>query len=203
MPNDTGRRERKKAATRAALVDAALVLFAEQGVDETSIEQITDRVDVSVRTFHRYFASKDDVLFADREARLAELDEALRARPTDEPLLKSLREAAAQVSASFTTSPEHEGLRLAIIDSSETLRAVSLRATEEWARVVTEYASERLHLPVTDPLPRMIGSIVVIAVRHARRDWQADPSIDLVAAVRRNVDALADLNAAVDGEERP
>lgn len=197
MIHQSGRRERKKAATRAALVDAALVLFAEQGVDETSIEQITDRVDVSVRTFHRYFASKDDVLFADREARLTELADALRSRPTEEPLLASLREAAAQVVTSLTGDPEHEALRLATIESSDTLRAVSLRATEEWARVVTEYAAERLGQSASDPLPRMLGSIVVIAVRHARRDWQADPTIDLVAAVRRNVDVLADLNAAV------
>lgn len=194
---ETGRRERKKAATRAALVDAALVLFAEQGVEATSVEQITDRVDVSVRTFHRYFASKDDVLFADSEARRAAFDAALHARPADEPLLTSLREASGEAAATFIQNPEHEALRLAIIDSSETLRAISLRATEEWATIVTAFAAERLGLPATDRLPRLLGSAVVVAFRSARRDWQADPAIDLPARVRSNVDVLSDLTAAI------
>lgn len=195
---EVGRRERKKAATRAALVDAALVLFAEQGVESTSVEQITDRVDVSVRTFHRYFASKDDVLFADSETRRAAFAAALHERPADEPLLTSLREAAGDVAATFVADPEHEALRLAIIDSHDSLRAVSLRATEEWATIATAFAAERLGLPATDSLPRLLGSAVVVAFRSARRDWQADPTLDLAAKVRSNVEVLSDLNAAID-----
>ena len=104
MTTETGRRERKKAATRAALVDAALVLFAEQGVEATSVEQITDRVDVSVRTFHRYFASKDAVLFADSEERRATSRPRCGSRPDDEPLLTSLARPAAAVTEVFTSS---------------------------------------------------------------------------------------------------
>ena len=43
---ELGRRERKKAQTRQALIDAAWELFQEQGYAETTIEHITERVDV-------------------------------------------------------------------------------------------------------------------------------------------------------------
>jgi AcrR family transcriptional regulator len=57
------RRER----TRTALRDAALTRFIRDGFDATSIADIAADVGVTTRTFYRYFATKDEVLFADYE----------------------------------------------------------------------------------------------------------------------------------------
>ncbi|ANY08921.1 hypothetical protein AFB00_24635 [Pseudonocardia sp. HH130630-07] len=65
-----GRRERKKLATRQALVDAAVELFAEHGFDETTVAQIAERADVSTRTFFLHFPTKEDVLVGSSEERL-------------------------------------------------------------------------------------------------------------------------------------
>ena len=61
---DPGRRQRKKQATREALIETAMKLFAAKGYDHTAIHEITDAVDVSERTFFRYFASKEDLVLS-------------------------------------------------------------------------------------------------------------------------------------------
>ena len=67
------------------LMNAAQRLFLQNGVDLTSIAQITDGADVAKGTFYLHFASKDDVLLAlrDRFIRefLEELKKAIARRP--------------------------------------------------------------------------------------------------------------------------
>ncbi len=69
MAEDLGRRERKRQRTRQALIDAAMRLFQEKGYDQTTLAEVTAAADVSTKTFFNYFASKDEVLFAEQGAR--------------------------------------------------------------------------------------------------------------------------------------
>ncbi|MCQ6559597.1 TetR/AcrR family transcriptional regulator [Paenibacillus mendelii] len=55
-------REQKKQQTRIQIKDAALSLFAEQGYEATSIEQIVKQVGVAKGTFFNYFSSKDELI---------------------------------------------------------------------------------------------------------------------------------------------
>ncbi|MEW6622422.1 MAG: TetR/AcrR family transcriptional regulator [Bacillota bacterium] len=72
------RRERKKAKTREAIYKAALELFIEKGYNETTIEDITEKVDVAKGTFFNYFPTKEAVLFYMNEQRVALLEEMLK-----------------------------------------------------------------------------------------------------------------------------
>src|SRR5690242_18367032 len=86
-----GRRERKKQRTREALVDSAFRLFAEKGFEATTVEEIADAVDVSSRTFFRYFASKEDVLLTFQDEQFCAMKAAFAARPADEPMISAVR----------------------------------------------------------------------------------------------------------------
>lgn len=57
-----GLRDRKKLRLREALVEAAIRLFQERGIDATSVDDITQAVDVSRATFFNYFPYKEAVL---------------------------------------------------------------------------------------------------------------------------------------------
>ncbi len=54
--------ERRKAQTRREIAETALTLFARDGYDAVSAEAIAESSGVSLRTFYRYFAAKDEVL---------------------------------------------------------------------------------------------------------------------------------------------
>ncbi len=74
-----GRRERKAAQTRLKLFRCALQLFAERGVLNVTVEDITEAADVGKGTFFNYFASKDHVLSVMAEIQLGRVREALQA----------------------------------------------------------------------------------------------------------------------------
>jgi AcrR family transcriptional regulator len=57
-------RERKKLATRNALINTARRLFIEKGYDATTLEEICDEVQIHVTTFFSYFESKEELAFA-------------------------------------------------------------------------------------------------------------------------------------------
>jgi len=58
----SGRLQRRKATTRAAILAAASALFDRQGYDETSIVQVAEQADTGVGTVYGYFRSKEDLL---------------------------------------------------------------------------------------------------------------------------------------------
>ncbi|MEV1026132.1 TetR/AcrR family transcriptional regulator [Streptomyces sp. NPDC050264] len=73
-----GRRERSKQRVRESLYSSALSLFVEQGYDRTTIEQITDRADVSRATFFNYFQRKDDLITAWSDQRRQQLEQFMK-----------------------------------------------------------------------------------------------------------------------------
>ena len=78
-------RGRRPATTRQDVARAALDLFARQGYDETTVDEIAAAVGVSRRTFFRYYESKPDVVWGEFDAELVRLREPAgrggRARP--------------------------------------------------------------------------------------------------------------------------
>src|SRR5258708_40345640 len=65
-------RERKKRLAQVTIEETALRLFQQQGYEQTSIQDIADAVMMSSRTFFRYFASKEEVLFGPMHAVLSD-----------------------------------------------------------------------------------------------------------------------------------
>ena len=57
-----GRREKNKKEIRSRIEDAAYQLFRQQGIEDTSIEQICVQADVARRTFYGHFPNKHSLL---------------------------------------------------------------------------------------------------------------------------------------------
>src|SRR3954468_4875515 len=91
---EPGLRERKKAATRQALHEAAMRLSTEHGLDRITVEAIADEAGVSRRTFSNYFGSKEEALMYGDSQRVQSLIAPLRSRPRDESAWAALTAAA-------------------------------------------------------------------------------------------------------------
>ena len=64
MTTAVGRREQTKAANRAAILDAAREVFAEQGYEAASVRDIIRRTELASGTFYNYFPDKDAIFVA-------------------------------------------------------------------------------------------------------------------------------------------
>ena len=130
---------RRMARVRRELAQAAARKFKEQGYEATTVEDICAGVEVSPRTFFRYFSSKEDVVDELLDSRLDAFIDELVQQPASEPLLTSLIAAACGYE---TSAGEPDFLELfAVVHRTPVLRARWLdRAHAEQARLALALA---------------------------------------------------------------
>ncbi|WP_371476945.1 TetR/AcrR family transcriptional regulator [Kitasatospora sp. NBC_00315] len=125
-----GRRERKKAATRQAIADAALELFLERGYDQVGIRDIADAADVSTATVFKHFSGKEALVFDRDEDREAELIAAVRQRARGQSVLDALRQHALDSWRAIAAHPQVAGFA----DLVASTPALSAYAERMWTR---------------------------------------------------------------------
>jgi AcrR family transcriptional regulator len=95
-------RERKRARTRQAIIDAAAELFERNGYDGTTIADIAAAADIGTRTFFSYFASKEELLFPEADVRVAAAIAAIDNRQPGERPVDVLIRALGEVNSEST-----------------------------------------------------------------------------------------------------
>ncbi|MER5768272.1 TetR family transcriptional regulator [Streptomyces sp. NPDC001985] len=173
-----GLRERKKRLTRDGLVRAALELFIAQGYERTTVDEIADAVEVSQRTFFRYFASKEEVAFAIQSQVESHFQTALSRRPPEEGPFEAMRNAVLEGWDTLEevigeTVPVELHMRsYLVIESTPALIAAHLRRSVELEESIARLVAEREGLDVDrDPRPRATVAAVSGMMRVAGRLW--------------------------------
>ncbi|MFI6019867.1 TetR/AcrR family transcriptional regulator [Streptomyces sp. NPDC051287] len=168
------RRERKKAATRQAIADAALRLFLERGYDHVSIKEIAETADVSTATVFKHFTGKEALVFDQEESTDAHLAAAVRERPAGVSVLDALREHVLTTWLPIAAHPQRvEFTRL--VNTTPALRAYAERM---WTRhtdtlaaaIADEYGVAHDHLACA-ALARFVLEVPTLAQRQ--RDHRA------------------------------
>ncbi|GAA3879070.1 TetR/AcrR family transcriptional regulator [Streptomyces sedi] len=180
METITGLRERKKAATRQAVHEAALRLTVEHGIENVTVEAIADAADISRRTFSNYFSSKEDALLFDEERRTRTLVETLRQRPPEESAWQALLAAAHSLSPRAGTPEERAWAarsKLAMRHPSLLARQMSMHVALE--RDLVDAITGR---PGTDHIrPEVYAGAFLTSLRIATRRWvEREGSEDLM-----------------------
>jgi AcrR family transcriptional regulator len=184
-------RERKKIKTRRAIRREAYRLFAAQGYDATTVEQICDAAEVSPSTFFRYFPTKEDVVLTDEYD--AVMKEGLRARPTDEPLIDSLRHVMRTLLNQYLVNELDEVLaRTKLYREVPALRSRMAEGLAESHVTLREILSERTGRDKDSLEVRVICSALLGALMESFLTWpdSATPE-ELLAITERALDVLA------------
>ncbi|NJP35058.1 TetR/AcrR family transcriptional regulator [Micromonospora thermarum] len=187
-----GRRDRKKRQTRAALTEAALRLVAERGLDQVTVEEISEAADVSARTFFNYFASKDDALLGDPTADRDLLVARVTAAAPEVSAFEAVRLALDEVVARIEADREVWRLRLAVIAANPSLLPRLVAGNAESERALVAAVTGRLRVDPGHGHPALVTAVAGAAFRTALLRWTGDPgSRPLRELVAEAFDAVA------------
>lgn len=179
---------------RLGVVDEALRLFADQGYEATSVDEIAEAAGISRRTFFRQFRSKEDVIFADHEAQLGAAQEFLQQAQGDP--WEAVCEATVQVFERFTRWRDIAERRYHVVRRVPALRDREIVTVFRYERLFTDYLRERL--PDSSDLARVQFTAAVTAThnyllrRMVRGESAAGPA-----------DLRAELSTIPRGDRRP
>ncbi|MFC4603401.1 TetR family transcriptional regulator [Rhodococcus kronopolitis] len=165
-------RDRKKAATRTALSNAALRLARTVGVDAVTAEAVATEAGVSTRTFHNYFTSKEEAILYRFETEAKVWAQLLRARPADEPIWESLE----QLSLNLITDPartlDETVAVMALVEDSPALMTRKVEMSGRVARIIGEAIAERTGTDIdADLYPNLVQMAAAAACKSAIELW--------------------------------
>jgi AcrR family transcriptional regulator len=192
MRHSPGLRERKKAETRSALGSAALFLALERGPEIVTADDIASAAHVSPRTFHNYYANKEEALIVGWRSILHVYVDQLLARPADESILESLYEVFAPIAAQAVARREETEAHLDLLFNPALTRYRAL-LVEEAVKALAEIVAGRTGTDASaDVYPRLVATTAISAVVIAYDvppDVTSDPD-ELARRLRQAFDLL-------------
>jgi AcrR family transcriptional regulator len=187
-------RDKHKSQTRRALRNAALRLFASQGYDATTVEEIADRAGVSTRTFFRYFPTKEHVLYHGEHDWVQAFIDIYPTQPDTLSDLEAMRVTLESLATRLGKSRRSMLLYQQAVDSSPTLRGREqdhqLQDTEILARAV----AERRGRTRPDEACTLLAAVTLLVYRRALDLWLAGPPTgSLAKAITKQFKLLTDV----------
>jgi AcrR family transcriptional regulator len=184
--------------SRNTVVAAALDLFAAQGFEATSVEQIAQAAGVSRSTFFRQFGGKDDVVFTDHDELLAHL-RAFLSTAHENPWA-AVCEASVQVFRHFASDPDLARRRYTVVRQVPALRDREIVTVFQYERLFDDYL--RGALPGIDPVESVAFSAAVTAVHNhvLRRLLRGDSQVPAEVLAGAYDDLMHRFGVHPDGE---
>jgi len=160
------RRDRKREQNRSSTAEAAWRLFIDHGYDHVTVTDICTAADIAPRTFHRYFASKEDVVAEVVRRMTRVVVEHIAAAPPATDNAEVIRQAMVELGRFVIAHRDRLlGLR-AVVQQSHHLKAtqVAVRPDQE-AEIATLLAARRVGAEPTDWRLRLTVACATAAFR--------------------------------------
>jgi len=169
----------------------ALALFVERGFDATTVDEIALAAGIGRRTFFRYYASKNDVVWGDFDAGLEALRARLAGAELGLPMLDALREAVLAFNAVDQAEEPCHRDRMGLILRVPALQAHSTLRYAAWREVIAEFAGRRLGAAPGKLLPQLVAYSCLGAALTAYEQWLQQLDSNLPDLLDQALRALA------------
>jgi mycofactocin system transcriptional regulator len=171
MTEPVARRGRPPGTSRRELELIALRLFAERGVEETTVDQIATEAGINKRSFFRYFDSKASVLWSSFDEEVEALRKELAAASPDVPVMDAIRVAVVAVNHYRPEDIPELRTRMNLIGSSPALYAAAAPHYDAWERAISDFVAARVGQPADTLYPLAVGRATLAACRAAYDRW--------------------------------
>lgn len=182
---------RRPSTNAVELERAAFELFARNGFEATTVEDIAAAVGISKRTFFRYFDSKNDVVWGDFDRELLTMRAAFAACPADQPLMDAVRTVVVEFNRFDAAAVPWHRKRMELIFGVPALQAHAALRYRAWRDVVADFVSERLSVPTWELAPRSIAHAALGVAVAAHEHWLAGEHGELTDILDRAFRDLA------------
>ncbi len=182
---------RPAVTSREDLEVVALQLFAERGFEATTVDDVAEAAGIGRRTFFRYFASKNDVIWGDFDGALEHLRARLAEVPPATALVDGLREAVLEFNALPPGAERQHRVRMAMVLHTPALQAHSTLRYAGWRAVVAEHVATRTGQGAEEFGPQLLAHQLLASCVAAYEHWLAQPGSDLQALLGEAVSTLA------------
>jgi len=172
---------RRRITSREELERTAFALFAAQGFESTTVDEIAAAAGIGRRTFFRYFPSKNDIPWGAFESELDRMRVRLKACPPEVPLMDAIRIALIDFNRVAPAQVPLHRRRMELILRVPALFAHSTLRFTAWREVVAEFVADRTGRRPEELAPQAIAHAVLGVSVAAYEHWLDHPAADLGA----------------------
>lgn len=176
---------RKRQFIRNQIWDTAIDLFAEQGFDKTTVEDIARAAGVSQRTFFRYFSSRSDLMAQTVLNYGTAVAKVINSCPRGYTLSEVLRETVLQVARQAAEQPRTRKIIEISAKYAAAREAQLSRIAEVQETVASVYARRCKDLRRGDPTPKILAQLTLAMTDVALQCWFEDGGQDISASVEQ------------------
>ncbi|MEU4667916.1 TetR family transcriptional regulator [Amycolatopsis sp. NPDC023774] len=178
---------------RRALSSAAVDLFVANGYEATTVDEIAAAAGVGRRTFFRYFDTKDDVLFANHDEIVTEMEQAFeRADPSRDPVEVACS-TVSLVLDYYAADLDVSLKRFTLTRTVASLRDKEVATVDRYQRVLARYLQTRFAEQGDDTASlraAVAAAAIAAANNHVLRRWLRSGGKDDIAASAARAFAL-------------
>lgn len=196
--NSADPRAQARASVRAKIGQAVFTIFAERGFEETTATEAAEAAGISRASFFRYFASKEEAVFAAQEAMGSQIAAALAERPAEEDTWAALRRAFDASLHNYERNPAETLSRVRLARRTPALVGHELERQGQWRSMISEVLAERLGFDQGDVRVEALAGAALAAFNAAVSAWADgnDETADLSAMLDETFGAVGQLDPA-------